>query len=197
MKNKRPNVNLQYNWIWYLAVVLIAILWWSLAFQMFHSPTSQDRVSIFFGGDIKDYSLADTLEQTYDIRLVEIRSCNPNATQFTTKYSVVGLNSSNIIIVSKSVAEKTYCAESFVALQDLGLHTKNAFVQADSTDDNSIEIAYGILLDNQFLSQFFALESDVEYYLFVGGTSLDEDGNLYTHTLDVINYFCKKDVDNA
>lgn len=197
MKTKRPSINIQYNWIWYFAVVVIAVVWWSLAFRMFHSPTEQDRVSVFFGGEVADYSLSDTLEQAYDIRLVEIRSCNPNATQFTTKYNVVGLNSSSIIIVTRDVAEKTLCAESFVPLQELGLPAENAFAQADPTDTSKPDVAYGILLDTQMLGRYFSVEAGTEYYLFVGGTAVDDDGCLYPHTAEVINFFCAGGVADA
>lgn len=193
MKNKRPTLNLQYNWILYLAVIVIAILWWSLAFQSFHAPTAEERVSVFFAGDTIDYSLADSLQQIYDIRLVEIHSCNPNATEFATKFSVVGLNSCNIIILPKTIAEKTYCAESFVDLRELGLPTQNAYLQNDLSDaNNPVPVPFGIYLDNQLLSKHFSIQADCDYYLFVAGSALNDDGKLYPRTLEVINYFLQK-----
>lgn len=198
MKTKRPDVNVQYNWIWYLAVVLIAIVWWSMAFQMYHAPTAENKVSVFVEGTAKDYSLGDTLETTYDIRLVEIHTCHPDSAEFATKYSVVGLNSSNIIIVSKKVAEQTFCAESFISLVEVGLPTDGAYIQAGPIDpDNPVDVAFGIPLDNELLSKHFTIDQNEQYYLFVGGKALDEEGKMYPHTMDVINYFMGKEAPNV
>ncbi len=185
MKNKYPNPKLQYNWIWYAVVLCVAVVWWVLAFQMYHIPPASEQVTIFVTGEVTDRTLAQTLEDAYDIRLVEVYSSKKEASEFQTKYSVVGLNSSYILLIPKDVAEKTYCAESFVSLEEMGLVCENAFQQKD--EQTGEVLAFGVPADPQILARHF--KTDGEYYLFVGGKGVDENGKLHPHTLEVLRYF--------
>ncbi len=185
MNNKYPNPKLQYNWLWYAAAVCVGIVLWVLSFQMYHIPPASEKVTIFIAGTVTDGSLADKLEDAYDIRLVDVYSSQKNATEFATKYEVTGLSSSYILLIPRDVAEKTYCAESFVPLEEMGLSCTDAFEQKD--EETGQMLAFGIPADREVLSRHMKGEGD--YYLFVGGKGVDENGKIYPHTLEVLRYF--------
>lgn len=174
--NRLPSCKVQHNWIWYCLVVVIAVIWWAMAFRVYHVPDDSQKVAVFAACEVKSYALEDKLEQDCALRLLELHSSTTDSADFQTKYSVVGLNNCHLLIVPAYVAEQTACVECFLPIDELGFTTTGAFEQEG--------IAYGFALNRELLTPY--LNIDEAYYLFVGGKAADGDGQVYENTRKVI-----------
>ena len=118
---------LHYDWIKYVAVTIVAVILWYFIFTLFNAPAPTETINVFFAGKVKDYSVKKIAlgeMKTYGVRAIEITSCEPNDNAFKTKYSVVALNGSDVVIVPESVASETDCAATFTEIAD-----ENAYSQ--------------------------------------------------------------------
>ena len=112
-----------YDWVLYLAVTIAAIGIWSLAFGLYNAPAPTETINLFFAGTVNDYSLQDegvTALKEKGVKVVQISSCDVGDNMFSTKYSVVGLNGCDVVIVPESVANETSCAQTFTPISGIG-----------------------------------------------------------------------------
>lgn len=119
---KRFSRSLPYSWYQYLLVVLAAVLLWTAAFQIWHAPTPTESLYIFVGGHVPDNGFRDEMQARFaedGVKLVHVASINPGDSAFATKYAAQGLNNCDVILVPRSVAEKTACEEAFAPPPDL------------------------------------------------------------------------------
>ena len=107
---------LRYDWVIYVAVALVAAFGWYFAFGIFNAPSDTETLRIFLAGRVEDASIKEVIMNSIDgVLLVEISTADPSDGNFSTKYSVVGVNGSDVVIVPESIAEMTDCASTFVA----------------------------------------------------------------------------------
>ena len=160
-----------YDWVLYVAVTIAAIGIWSLAFGLYNAPAPTETINLFFAGDVIDRSLQDegvAALKDYGVKSVQISSCNVSESLFNTKYSVVGLNGCDVVLVPESVANETECASTFTPLNGLG----EEYLQG--------EVAYGVYLPDKTvaaLGKYFEFTSE-RYVVFAVGSSPNagEDG---------------------
>lgn len=169
---KRLSNSLPYSWYWYFIVVIVACALWTVLFQVYHAPTAEESMYVFFAGNVVDDSFKNdvqTLLADDGVILVNVSSINPNDRAFYTKYNAMGLNNSNVVIVPQSVAESTLCEGSFVELTDnYGCQT---FVQEGVT--------YGLYLSDQVkteLLKYFEFSQE-RYVVFVSDTSVNSQSD--------------------
>ncbi len=155
--NKVKN-SIEYDWIYYLIGIVFSVIFWIFMFRIYHEPKSNEKIMIFYAGEIRDYKLEkDGL--TDGVKKIEISSINPSMNTFKQKYEVVGLNNSDVVIVPISIANDTACSESFKELDNYTTHTM--YVQESKN--------YGIILsdsDKERLSVYFEFASG-EYVVLI------------------------------
>ena len=173
--SSRLSRSLQYDWYKYLIVIVVACFAWVTAFRIYHAPTPQQSLYIFFGGNVADYSWENDVTDKLSadgVKLTKLVSANPNDRVFLEKYNSVGLNSCDVIIVPLSVAENTGCYMTFVPVsQTFGC---DVFSQ-DGVD-------YGLYLPEQsktLLLKYFDFCAE-PYVVFVSATSLNGGGDCPT-----------------
>ena len=109
------------EWIKYVVVIVLSVAIWVAAFGLYHAPKEYEKIEIFFAGKVKDYSFDKVaVKSSEKIKKVEITSCSPSENTFYHKYSVVGLNGGDVVLVPASVADKTDCKGTFAPLSGIG-----------------------------------------------------------------------------
>ena len=159
-----------YDWVLYVAVVVVAVVVWYLAFGLFNAPAPTETIDVFFAGTVKDYSIAEQGQkamETSGVKLVEIISCSPSDEVFSTKYSVVGVNACDVVVVPVSVADKTDCKNTFLKLEGFS----DTYLQEGE--------AYGVILSEttrSALSAYFDFGAE-DYVVFVVASSKNAVGD--------------------
>lgn len=155
--NKVKN-SIEYDWIYYLIGAVFSIIFWILMFRIYHEPKNNEKIMIFYAGEIKDYKLEkDGLND--GIKRIELSSINPSMKTFKQKYELVGLNNSDIVIVPISIANDTACSLTFKELTSFSAHSM--YTQESKN--------YGIVLndsDKERLSLYFEFTSE-EYVILI------------------------------
>ena len=74
--NKVKN-SIEYDWIYYLIGIVFSVIFWIFVFRIYHEPKSNEKIMIFYAGEIRDYKLEkDGL--TEGVKKIEISSINPS-----------------------------------------------------------------------------------------------------------------------
>ena len=153
-----------YDWVLYIAVAITAALSWYFIFGLFNAPAPTETVNVFFAGEVIGDSLAkegtSALEER-GVRLVELVSCSTEEARFSTKYTVVGLNGCNVVVVPLSVAEKTDCAGSFLPLEGIeDVYTQDGAAYGAFLSDGAKEALEKHLKFNSERYVVFVVESN-------------------------------------
>lgn len=176
----RKNNQFAYNWIYYLLVVIISIASWVFAFNMYHLPKDYESIKLFYSGTVIDYDFKDKVLDNFDnIVSFEIQSANPDDNVFKSKYSLVGFNGCDVLLLTLDVIEQTACEEVFVELEDnYGL---SYYVQQDKN--------YGIILSNENknnLSSYFEFK-ETDYVITIAASSVNA-GDITNNAYDFIKW---------
>ncbi len=170
--------SLSSEWVKYLVVIVLSVAIWVAAFGLYHAPKEYEKIEIFFAGTVKDYSFEkDAAKSSSEIKKVELTSCSPSENTFYHKYSVVGLNGGDIVLVPLSIAEKTDCAATFLPLNGIG----ESYSQGDAS--------YGVFLPDSAisaLSRYFKF-GDERYVAFVVASSVNA-GKLTDHAITFVKW---------
>ncbi|GEM_PF-5407858 len=169
------------EWIKYVAVVILSILIMTAAFGLYHAPKEQEKIDLFFAGKVKDYSFEKSAKMSVEgIKKVEISSSDPKDNTFHHKYSVVGLNGADVVLVPLSIAEKTECKTAFYPLSEV----EDPYLQEGQ--------AYGAFLPDQAkeaLSRYF-LFGEERYVVFVVASSVNA-GRLSDRAIDFAKWLVR------
>ena len=181
--NKKNN-QFAYNWIYYLLVIIISIASWTFAFNIYHLPKDYESIKMFYSGSVKDYSFKEKVLEHFDnIVSFEIQSANPEDNVFNSKYSVVGFNGCDVLLLTYEVINQTACEEVFVELNDN--YGNDYFVQQNKN--------YGIILSNDNknnLSSYFDFK-ETDYVIAIAASSKnagDITNNAYDYVKWIISY---------
>jgi len=176
---------LAYDWIIYVLVVVISIFSWTMIFKIKHLPKKYESITIFYSGVVLDYSFEEEVKEKLDIKKVEIASSNPSDTTFTNKYSIVGLNNADVVLVEEEIASKTDCSLSFKELD-------NNYNRTYFTQENK---HYGIRLskeDKELLGKYFYF-LDKDYVLMIAEGSVNS-GELTTNSYKLVQWMVNYEV---
>ena len=163
--NKLFKERLSYDWVYYVVVVILAISVWFYAFKLYHLPKKYEKLEIFFGGTVNDYSFEkDALEKLQDegVLKVSISSIATSDKAFANKYDIVGLNNSDIVLVPLSIATKTACSLTFIELDDD--YNCPYFTQEGKN--------YGLIINKDLLSKYFIFDNE-DYVIMINGGSVN------------------------
>ena len=173
---------LYYDWVIYVGLAIVCVMLWYFAFSLFNAPAPTETVKIFFGGTVKDYSFKDIVKaemSAYGVKAVEISSCDPADSVFKTKYSTVGLNGCDVVIVSEDIADKTECEGTFKEIEVSG----DGYVR-----DGKVYGAYISDETKENLAAYFAF-TDERYAAFIVLSSPNSGGDALTDTAVVFLEF--------
>ena len=154
---------LHYDWILYVLVPVVTIPAWIFSFRTLHQLKPEEKVSMFFAGTIKDYSIKEDsvfFLETSGMLGLEIASCDPTDSIFQDKFELVGLHGSDVVCLPLSIAEKTYCKEAFIEV------SSNVY---DLYNQEGVN--YGFKLAKNHAEKYFDF-LDEDYYLFITQTSV-------------------------
>lgn len=171
--SKKLRARFQYDWVLYVAVALVSVFLWYFVFGLFNAPADTETIHLFFAGNVEDRSFKDVADKAmsgYGVKTVEINSCDPNDSAFSTKYSVVALNGCDVVVAPVSVADVTDCAGTFTVLTG---------IDDGYTQDG---VTYGAYIDEQAkrnLSAYFKF-TDERYVAFVVASSVNSGGDAPT-----------------
>lgn len=174
MNRSLANV-LQYYWMWFVAVLLVAVFGWYFAFNLLHSPKDFESISLFYGGVAEDYSIETDYQQRLEqngVYKVTLSTSNPLDKTFNTKYSYVGLYNSDLLILPKDVLDNTKCEDCFLNLSTLPL---DAYLSGSYEYYYQENLCYGIVLDENVktrLSQYFIF-TDTDYVIVISALSVN------------------------
>ena len=171
------------EWVKYVVVLILSVALWVWAFGMFHAPSDIEKIEVFFAGEVKNYSFEKDAADAFDsLKSVQLRAVSPQmGTSFNQKYTMVGLASSDVVIVPESVAEKTDCASVFLPLQGFG----ESFCQGEGENT----VAYGVYLSDAViarLSPYFVFEEG-RYVVFAVASSVNA-GKITDHSIRFIEW---------
>lgn len=180
---ERFKASLRTEWFKYLIVAVLSVVVWVFAFGMYHAPQAYEKISVFFAGNVKDYSFEKVAADAFEeLRKVELSSADPNANTFAHKYELVAFNGSDIVILPESVAAGTLCNGSFVVQEPCG----EMFTQTEKDiNGGDVEVAYGVYLPEEALAalgKYFTFGNE-RYVVLIPGSSLNA-GTLTRHAFD-------------
>ena len=177
--NKTFKARLSYDWIYYVSVVILSIVIWMAAFSLYHMPKNYEKLTIFFAGNVIDYSFEDDAKAHLEdkgVLQVEIASCATDSFAFENKYNVVGLNNSDLVLVPISISNKTACSLTFVEINDN--YDCSYFTQENKN--------YGIVVKKDLLSKYFTF-NDEDYVVMINGGSVNA-GDITTNAYDLVKW---------
>lgn len=165
--NKRFRETLPQQWIKYILIAILAIALWMSAFGLYHAPTPMEKLQVFYVGTVKDYSFQTDVTKALGIKKCNLYSSSPVDSVFNNKYTTVGLNGCDVVIVPKSVADATDCASVFLETNREG----EKYTQGEGENAKD----YGIYLtDAQLtkLSKYFEFGTE-RYIVFISAASVN------------------------
>ncbi|MBP5405166.1 MAG: hypothetical protein J6Y74_04390 [Clostridia bacterium] len=160
----RFKASLREEWLKYLIVAVLSVALWSMAFGLYHAPRSDEKIEVFFAGTVKDRSFEKVAAGAFsELRKVEIASADPSANTFAHKYELVAFNGSDVVILPESVAQGTYCKDSYLEQEPCG----EMFYQEG--------VAYGVYLPSaakEALGAYFDFGEE-RYVVLIPGSSVN------------------------
>jgi len=172
------------EWVKYVVVVILSVALWIWFFGIYHAPQEYEMLEVFYVGEIRDYSFEKIAKEDLAIeglRKVELNSAKPGESAFDTKVLMVGLGSSDIVIVPESLIDTIPYKGHVVELE-----------QGDFVKDGVI---YGVYLPEKAkksLSKYFAFGTD-RYVVFAASTSVNA-GKITDNSFKLIDWLVEQDV---
>ena len=181
---KRFKDTISSEWVKYLVVIVLAVALWIWLFGIVHAVQNYEKLEIFFVGSIKDYDFEDYAKEDLGIdglRKVELNSVRPEDSAFFSKLSVVGIGSSDVLIVPESALANVPYLDSVVILEGI-----------DAEPFEVDGVIYGVYLPERAkerLSKYFAFAEE-RYVVFVPSASVN-GGKITTNSIKFVEWLVK------
>lgn len=192
MKQVNKQLYLQHfknDWLYYLVGLIISVIFWVMMFSLKFPKYSNQSINVFVSGQLTNHHFVEEFElhfdNTIDINIVSVDTTNEG---YYDKLSLVGLNSCEVIILPKSVADN-------LPLKNYMHQLTNDFINTNFSNLNyeyfyQGDIRYGLKIEStrmDWLNQSFVSSED-DYYLFINDIAVDEDNYIDNNIIEVLQY---------
>ena len=174
LKKQRIKTVMKYTWPFYIVSAIIIAILLSIIFNVAHPLAAYKKLTIFVSGQVIDSKkLEDELTSKYqdkELKSVETISVLETDPTFSTKLTVAGYSSADIIIVSQS--EMANRSPSIYGLE-LGDEILNSYFNGLVVYTEEIEgkeVGLAILLDKDIVKDYITLGED-SYYMVLNANS--------------------------
>ena len=169
-KKKRIKTIIKYTWPFYLIAGVIIAFVINFLFGISHRLPAYQTLTVFVSGEVYDSKKLETdILEAYkdkDIKSFTCYSGDPSDTNYYTKLSVLGYNSSDVLIIPTSKIDSD--VSSFAISIDENL-INNYYQGYTLFAQNGVN--YGIKLDKEKVKDYMYLPKDEDCYLFLNGRS--------------------------
>ena len=170
LKKKRVKTVLKYTWPFYIIAVLVVYAVMSVIFNATHPVPAYKTLTLFVTGEVSDAKkLKEDMFEKYENNNLKTFSCIASPltdTNYTTRLTVAGYASADVLILPISKAEKLDVSSFAI---DLKAELVSEYYQG-YTFYAQEETNYGVKLDKSKVDSFITLPNE-DCYMFLNGRS--------------------------
>ena len=179
---------LVYTWYFYPIILMVSILCWIWGFNALHQPSDYEKIVLFVGAEVKDYSFTQWIIEKHKdegLRAFEVPSCASSRSIYAQKLNLY-LSSADLFILPQSTLDdftsNKDVAASFMAdyfrpiTEDVKINYARTnchfYTVEDSTNSESLE--YGVAIKYNSITRlgnYINYDVSENYYLLIGITS--------------------------
>lgn len=151
-------------WIYLICPIILSILFY-FAFNIYHLPSSYEKINIFVGSTLIDDSFKDEIKEDINkdsLKQINISSLSPNQNRFEEKLEVVGLHNCDLLILDKNTIDNMLDIEQYFLIIDeqLSLYHQQGFYLFNNNK-------YGYDISSSSLFDKYISKEYQYYYLLI------------------------------
>ena len=174
LKKQRIKTVMKYTWPFYIVSAIIIAILLSIIFNVAHPLAAYKKLTIFVSGQVIDSKkLEDDLTTKYqdkELKSVETISVLETDPTFSTKLTVAGYSSADIIIVSQSEMANRSPSIYGLELDDEILNSYFNDLVVYTEEIEGKEVGLAILLDKDIVKDYITL-GEGSYYMVLNANS--------------------------
>ena len=170
LKKNRVKTVLKYTWPFYIIVAIVVYAVMSVIFRVTHPTPAYKTLTLFVTGEVTDSKkLKDDVFEKYGANNLRTFSCISSSLtdmNYTTKLTVSGYASADILILPESKVSKLNVSSFSIELKD---ELISDYYQGYSFYKQE-EVNYGVKIDKNKVSKYMTLPNE-DCYMFLNGRS--------------------------
>ena len=170
LKKNRIKTVMKYTWPLYIVSAVIISIILSVIFGIVHQLPDYKKLTIFVSGEVTNSKqLKEDLISKYqnkELKDVTTISANPNEGHYSTKLTIPGYSSADVLIIPLSKLENLDTSYFALDLKDeliTSFYSGYTFYKQE-------EVSYGIKLNKELVKPYMSLPNE-DCYMFLNGGS--------------------------